>query len=403
MTSALDKIFCWFYAKVVAPSKLPHRTNQSQEMRKLGLARIAVGIIMLVRTALSLYAAYFYYDSYSMFGVLANWHFVISALMLALVFAFTIGFLTPLATFLLLIYYSEWDIYMTTTTLGTMILAYLLILSFVTNSGRYYSLDSKLFKSKIPDLQQLVRGLYRVCGIPTTKQISTYYYLTFAAYAVTSFGALTFHVQDEYWQSGATVGSLMTSSFLSSKYQIARTVQDAAPALFTAFSKMSVLGQTFYQLFMMLLIYNRIGYLFVVAWGSMFILISWFSLQLSYLAPLELVMWLTALYPTPNLINKQTTNTDDHATAKSNLRQRHAFTGALIFGFALLCIPFTCQFSLVREKYPEFQLPTLITNCLYRVGFWCPDVFNKTDLAMSDNWCVIYRCFKDRAQRIGAI
>lgn len=386
-----DKIFCWFYAHIVRPSKLPVPESQSNELRKLALARIAVGLVVLARTSLSAFAAYYYFEPSSVCGITANYHFIASILMLCCVTAFTLGFFAPLSTLLTLIFYPEWDKYMFTTTLGTMILVHLLILLLFTNSGLYYSLDRELLKGKWPLIRSALRAQYGILGEPSRKQISCYYFLTFAAYAVTSFGALTHHVMDEYWRSGMTVERLMTSSFLSSQYLLTRKIQHLIPGPFAIFSKLSVIGQSIYQLFMLVLVYTPYGYLFVLFWGGLFFLISWCSLQLSYLAPLELIMWLVVMCPTPQkffLAEKETRLKELHT-------QKKAVTGVLIAGFAVICLPFVCQFSLFRSRFPNFQLPPLIASGLYRVGFWCPDVFNRTDLGMSDNWCVIYRCYKD--------
>jgi len=70
------------------------------------------------------------------------------------------------------------------------------------------------------------------------------------------------------------------------------------------------------------------------------------------------------------------------------------------YGYISILVVFILfKFPYIKNVTSSFVSPSIkgvITTNLYRVGLEVPNVFNKTDLSMGDNWMVIYRKEKNK-------
>ena len=97
------RFFAWFYKNIIKTCKLPKVHDSQAELRRLAFLRIGIALALFVRTALSTYASFYYYEPSTFFGVTANFQFIASVMVLSLVLCLAIGFLTPISCLLLLL------------------------------------------------------------------------------------------------------------------------------------------------------------------------------------------------------------------------------------------------------------------------------------------------------------
>ncbi len=282
-----------FY-RFISTSHFPLVYDVPAETRKLNVARLLVGLIALIRTVLILGASFFYFPRFNVmdFWITAPQEAWAAVIMCGLWLLFTVGLLTPLASFALLIFYNQFDFLLGTTTLGTNVLTLMMLYFLLVNAGQVYSLDAALLSGRGPAwLQTIARSVYSLLGNPDRRHHTIYKFILFASYALVSLGAIQFHLRDTYWLSGQTISVLLTSSYLNRFYEAFRWSQTVAPQLLSFFSVFSVVFQTVYQLAMIPLMWLKPGKYFVVVWGLGFFLISAIGLQLSYLPFFELILW----------------------------------------------------------------------------------------------------------------
>lgn len=212
--------------------------------------------------------------------------------LLILIFSFTIGFVSQLSTTLLIIVLPIFNGIYGTNSLGTAICIQLLFVILFSGQGIYYSIDNYLINQR-GLLSSIVRKLYSTIGVPDSQQLKFIYVCGFISYALISFGALSYHLQDRYWLSGDTVGMLLTGSFTSSYYDFFRELFTLYPGVFDIFSKVAAIAQSIFQFFMIPLLCFHRGKLFVFWWGLIFFFSSLFLLELSSLPYFEIFLWIT--------------------------------------------------------------------------------------------------------------
>jgi len=119
----------------------------------------------------------------------------------------------------------------------------------------------------------------------------------FFYYALLSFHALIFHLQDKFWLQGMTPGILFTSSYLCEHYNLFRLIEQRFPSYFWAASKGITFFQSIFQLGMIPLLFFNIGKAFVIMWGFIFCVMSLILLQISILPILEVIIWCFLFIP----------------------------------------------------------------------------------------------------------
>jgi predicted DCC family thiol-disulfide oxidoreductase YuxK len=267
------------------------------ELNKLGFIRILVGVVALARVVPIVYGSYFYFYDRAL-GVAPS-ATLIGIGIVALLLLLTVGFLTPVALVALLQGYGAFDAANSTRTLGTQIFVLLLVLLLLTAAGSRRSIDGILMRNR-GAMGRMIERLYALPGRFTESALSVVYLLLFMAFAVISFGAMLVHAQDHYWMQGYTLQVLFASSYLSRVYPIIRELEAAAPDVLRALSVVGGIGQAAFQLFMLPLIFTRLGGWFVVIWGLSFFLASVLFLELSYLPYMELWLWAALFVRVPS-------------------------------------------------------------------------------------------------------
>ena len=258
------------------------------ELDKLGLLRILVGIVALIRVIPVAWASRFYFDQTPP-GMLLH-PAALGVIVAVLLIAMTLGIATPLTLITLILVYGEFDAANQTRTLGSNILLLLLLLLLFAGAGQRRSIDAVLLR-RDGRARAALRRLYALTGRLTETDLRVLYLLFFVAFATISLGAVLLHVGDSYWREGYTLEVMFTSSYLSRVYVPVRELQARFPEWVRATSAVGGLGQALFQLFMLPLMLTRAGGRFVVLWGLAFFLSSALFLELSYLPYLELLLW----------------------------------------------------------------------------------------------------------------
>jgi predicted DCC family thiol-disulfide oxidoreductase YuxK len=257
--------------------------DAAAEHRKVNAVRIAVGLIALYRTGfMALGADGVWPDeperAFAAVGICV------------LLLLLTAGVLTPVVTAALIALYPELDTYLSTGTLGTQVLVFLLIYLLLAGAGSVFSVDAWLIR-RGGILGTIAAAPYRLIGIGGADRLSVLRFLLFLAFAAISFAAVQYHLADPFWQSGEAVGVMLTNPYFSRVYEPARYLDEHASGLMHVMSVGSVRLQVLWQLLMVPLVFWRLGYLFVAVWGTLFIALSLLTLQLSYLPALEVCLW----------------------------------------------------------------------------------------------------------------
>lgn len=361
--------------------------NIDFELQKAGIIRILLGLLLLVR----FFENFFAYKLIN--GVTGDfWILIISPIIFLL---FTIGFFTPLSTFLTFILIRPVDYIFETTTLGSSLTIHLLLLLLLIGSNKYYSIDSVL-RIKYKSYNSILSKFQKLIQNDSSDGIRKSYSLIFILYAFTSFIAISFHLSDTYWQKGHTVISLFTNSFLSNEYQFFRDLEIKNTKLILIVSQISVILQSIFQLFMLPLMFLKAGRIFVQLHGLLFFLISLFLINLSYLPYVEIFIWI--------LLFGRIRTEKNKSIVETNQIPDYSFTPVLykytfrIYYFFMLIAMFVeigkknaTTTTLLKNNAPISYLFNISQITTYQLGFDIPDVFNCTDLSMGDTWAVTYR------------
>tara|TARA_B100001287_G_scaffold106033_1_gene89231 strand:+ start:10729 stop:12594 length:1866 start_codon:yes stop_codon:yes gene_type:complete len=279
--------------KLSSLSKLPKATNYNIELSKLSIGRIIIGGLMSARVIMLINSALSYYPN-------SENIIILGAIFLILSVCFMIGFLTPIVNVILLIFWGRLDYFMGTYTLASTILLLLLSLYlFVNIAGLSISADNLIIKKR-KSFSKLIISTYNIFGRPSIEKINTLYFLTFMTYGLISLGAALYHVHDQSWIEGSTLLQLFTSSHLCKFYYVFRDFHSYYPSLFLIISKLTIFGQTIFQILMIPLIFNKYTYHFVNFWTLGFILSSLFFIQLSSLPHMEVIYWFIIFYKPKN-------------------------------------------------------------------------------------------------------
>lgn len=370
--SAFDR----FIARSAFPAVLDVAANES----KVNAARIAVGAIMFYRTALIVAATYYYHPTDAFEGQISA-KFLLGCGMLLLLFLYTTGFCTPLIGLMLIAAYPYFDARLLTGTLGTNVASMCLITLLLLNAGQRYSIDARILRGSNP-LATTWRTMYRVVGSPDAVQATRIYFLAFTAYAIISFSALFYHLNDEYWRHGRTVGIMLTDAYLSRFYEAFRSWEAASPTLYRVFSAMCVAGQTFFQAAMFPLMFFVLGRRFVVVWGLVFFFISLVCLQLSYLPYLELVLWFMLFAAI-----RQQPASDSEQVSAQRASTVTAYSAAIAVAFTVFLLTWFAPGGRAWSG-SAWNRPQRV---LAWGGLDAPQVFNEADLRMGERWPLIER------------
>ena len=307
-----------FYEKIVNKSFFPSVEDINLERQKLGLIRIFIGFVALVRTIQIIYYYYVLFD-FNPSSI------ILFLIILSSLFFFTIGFFTPFFNLILIFTYRYFENYTGTFTLGTDIFINFLILNILVQSGYHYSIDNLYLKS---NQKNLVKNIYSLFTLNNSLQyFKNVYFLFFLYYAFMSLGAILIHVFDPYWYSFKNVKTALVNSYLCKFYLLFRNFENYFPITFGFFASLGTLLQEIFQVFMIPLSFNRWGIQFVKWYGILFFSASLFFLNLSYLPYIELGMWFIIFFPIKNkpLDEKIQIIYDDHCNLCKMVMRRLKF------------------------------------------------------------------------------
>lgn len=361
--------------------------HMESEYTKFGLLRIVLGVIILFRLCLNCPASLVLFPPEVVYGGLTG-QFLGCVLLIPAAILYSLGFLTPLTSLVLLFGVYSFDKACSMLTLGTTLLNATLILFLMVNCGARVSLDSWILRNRPNSLLgQIVKAMHSVVGVPSFKQLNTYLFLSFMLYGLISIGALLFHVQDRYWAAGETVRVALSCTYLSRFPDLFRWVESFAPWAILLFSQMSGIGQSIFQAFMIPLSFTKWGRWFVIVWGAAFCVISIVALQLSYLPYTEIVLW-TALFYRPRWKRVS-------YCRSSELKAPDLVFKAYIVAISICSIIFISNFPVVctwpGASWIVNTLGEERIKDLYYFGYNVPNVFNEQDLAMSSHWYMLQR------------
>ena len=370
------------YLRGIQKAALPRLVDVDHEQRRLNLLRIYVGLVALVRTTLIVYAARVYFLDPTT-GALPTLFLFWSIVELGLLGMFTLGICTPLATLgLVATYLTFFEPLMRSLTLGTLILQHIWICFLFANVGAHFSVDQWVMR-RAGSFSRVLQGLYRAVGFPSANTLTVLYSLVFLNFALLSLAAVLFHLDDPYWLGGHTVGVMLQDSYFNSHFEIFRTVAGAAPGPWRMLSIAGVVFQTIFQLFMIPLMFLRIGRRYVVWWGLNFIIVSLLFLRLSYLPYIELAIWTMLFLPRPK---------------KTIAEPAPASVSVLHPGYVAWWLV-VCVLFLLPTSMPGWgRVADHVGLSSWRPGEFLrshglesPNVFNQTDLSMSEHWPMLYR------------
>ncbi len=374
----------WLLNFIEHKSYFPQVQNAEREQQKAAVLRIFLGIIILIRFTEITYSLNIYYDSGAY-----KWA---SIYIITLIISFTIGFFSPITTFLLLCSLHWFDILAGTFNLGTVVLIFTLLLLILINQGYYYSVDNLILKGN-SFLSKSLKSVYNLIGNPSKSDITKVYIFGFILYASISFGALLYHVSDTYWLGGITIKSLLTSSYLSKHYQFFRWLELSSPILFGIFSIAAGIFQSIFQFLMLPLVFLKHGKKFVVLWGLSFVIMSLLFINLSYLPHVELVFWLLVFFPVRSASEKHSMIHFSNYR-KTPLKRFYTLYSLILILFIFLCFPILGNRVCGSRVFKDSRLsnfPKYFKNGIVKIGLSIPDVFNKVDLSMGNHWMLLYR------------
>ena len=369
--------------------------NQNGELKKLALLRIFGGLIILARVSQILITSPYFNTQPGAFPV--------GVLFISLTFCFTLGFLSNLTTPLAILSFVQMDGLYGTSTLGTSIAIQFMTLLFFCKHSTFYSLDALIIK-RADRLSPFFRKVHSIMPEPSSSSLQLYYLFAFFCYALISLAVIIFHLLDPNWIVGDTTGIILTSSFLSKYYMAFRKFQEEFSAFYSFLSSFSIIGQSIFQVFMIPLVFTKLGRLFVFWWGIVFFLTCFFLFNLSYLPHIEILFWV-AIFVRPfgkeeSRISYQNLNLYSESRNKKWHKQVVTiFYSGLFFFFIFFKFPFISSFTdkQIRQVDNLWARNILvfaqnhINAWLYRLGFSVPVVFNSTDLLMTETWFVLYR------------
>ena len=277
-----------FIDGIIDKSAFPKVRVFENEHKKLGILRLVLGVIILVR---------FSEISYSGLVLGLGWdHQLVSISFLLLVLGFTLGFCTQLISLVLFISVRFFDQFFKTGTLGTLTLQWTLIPFILVNSGYYYSLDWYFLK-KNNCIGRVLKWINSFLGVKNVNEITATYFLAFFGYGLISLAAVQLHLGDDTWLAGMTVKSLMLNPYFNKYFEFFQYLDHEIPALLSSISIGTIIIQSFFQLFMIPLLFLKIGQKFVFYWGLVFFGVSLVFINLSYLPHIEIVLWAMVFLP----------------------------------------------------------------------------------------------------------
>ena len=269
-----------------------------------------------------------------------------------------------------------------TSTLGTDVAAMLCAFLFLTQAGRTLSLDSVLLQ-RMPQLQPAL--LYRKRVHPADVTLARFI-------ALFSFGAISLyslfqHLGESAWVGG-TVGTLLLSdNFMSRLGAQFEYLFTAFPLLIFVMKVAIYIQMIWFASIIFFPFISRVTRAFTEYWGWAFFILSALVLQLGFLGPIEMLLWI-AIFSGFSYQKSATGHpSETHPPARFpesspivNIWVGHTLLAVLVF---LLSLP-TPFLSRNTSLFPPDAGKIAENYGVQPIG-----VFNQDDLKMRENWFTV--------------
>lgn len=253
------------------------------DLRRIDLFRIIVGGL-----------ATFRYGKILAISMLSGdlWTIGLTATATILAVCITVGFMTPLAVFVLMSASNLiFDNYLGASTLGTMVMSICLLVILLAPGGLTLSVDALLVRTKIPG--NIIRILRHIVGNPNEDRLLVAKLCGLFAYFCICLYSVAWHTTDDAWTSGLVISWVMLSPIANPNYfEHMWDFYNGFPWSFVALGKIAIAGMfVWYVLTLPAIFMGRWIRLFMIIWGLLFFLISALVLPLQYLGWYELAFW----------------------------------------------------------------------------------------------------------------
>lgn len=373
-------------------------SDTENEHDKFAILRILFGLILLVR-AVNVQWLLLPEERFALPGLLSALE-ILAAAMLVL------GILTQLAlAFFVFVMWHIGEKVLGTSTLGNDIAAILSLLFMLTSAGRYLSLDALIIKR-----WGLIRTfLFYTKAGPDAITIALAKFAALFSYWLVCVYSLSMHINEPAWTTGVAGPLLLSNHFMSAWYEWFETLfidNDVA----TFISRVLLWIMMFwYAAVLPLTLLGGWWRKYVIIWGILFFTLSLVVLNLGSLAEIEFVFWAALFWPLvpvhwsglifdnlPRICRntvrmRQLLKAPEPALFRTVPKARAENTDrpsiavvAVVFHVVLLG---SIYFASIPAPYLGISgTRSTAVNAASFYGITPIDVFNKTDLRMSENW-----------------
>jgi hypothetical protein len=398
--------------RIASRSYLPEVTSALAEHRKLNILRIVVGLIFLARHLLIFAPYYLLQDVYELhpwegdltvggtyLKVSIDAPIVLTLVLLAAYVCFILGLFTPVATLALLCLASIYDSYFMADVIGLDMQVFVLcLLGFLlTKAGSFYSVDNWLLNSRWYWPKKALHWLYGGPALPDAQLLRVIYFVMFAAYGLVSLSAGLLHLEAPHWRDGSLIGDISVNPIYNSPtHELFTYLHDHFPGLIWAYSVFGGGTQLFWELAMLVLIFNRYGKWFIIWQGMGFFTICAVTLSLKALPYVEFALWAILFWRAKPRPSEEAAYTK-LLTATINRTDRLMTT--TVYLLALHVIIFVVNFPLFVYKYQKDFTKHKVADYLRYVALPYPEVFNER-ITVPIGFAVLYRKEKDGSQSL---
>lgn len=263
------------------------------EYAKFSILRILFGLLLLSRS-LDIHTLLTGSEVLSTIGLISAFYLLATVLL-------TIGLFTQYALlFLVFFMWQSGDAILGTATLGNDIGAMLAVVLFLTGSGKYLSIDSKMI-GKGSKLESLLLYTY---GNASTNTIALVKLAALTSYWAVCVYSLSMHLNEPAWMSGVAGPLLLTNSFMSSWHDLFSTLFNSSE-LAVHLARYSMWAMMlWYPMVLPFVLLGGVWRSYVIIWGLLFFTLSSVVLNLGSLAEIEFLFWAAIFWSKTGLNNK---------------------------------------------------------------------------------------------------
>ena len=261
------------------------------ELRKAAVLRMFLGGVVFAR-----FIVMFLSSTVSSATVTPSVPLIFRLTYLLVILCFTVGFLTPVSTMLVAIGAVAFDQHLSIQTSGTSLLCGVLLVFFIVNPGQRFSID-RVLATRGGRTGTILGPLQSFSGAISIRQIRLAYLIGFLFFALVSCVGAIHLLMGEDGLCRITSRKILTNPDLYACPEFFLEIGRRFPGLFSLFGIMAVLGQSVFQLFMIPLMWVRLGRCFVRGWGGAIFFMSCFLMPLSYLPYIGLILWILIFVP----------------------------------------------------------------------------------------------------------